>query len=700
MTRPHLCIRIVSNRCARSNRARPGSPSIRGDVEWDPIVLKFQRSRFIFILPALLTPAFSLPAAARQPTASQPTTTSHEPASQPARQNKADKFGRFLLAIENLRAPSAVTVDARDQILIADSGRDRIVVYDSKGTELRQFGARGSKPGELISPRGICVSADGAIFVSDTFNHRICIFDPDGKFRRSFGKYGSAPGDLIQPMGLAIDRDHLYVADAGNDRIQVFDLQGHATGVIGSWGAANGEFHRPIASALDASGNLHVIDRDNNRVQTFDVHRNFIRSWGQWGPFPGMIAAPEGMCCFKGELYLADTMNHRIQVMRPDGAMSYQWGIHAFMPREGDGKLHYPNAIAVAPSGKFAVVCEGFENRCQVFGVMPAGEAPPTSPYISNDPAAQSHFGASAGVSGNLIAATEQEIDQVSIHNLADGAAVRISMVGQHGVRPGQFVRPAGLDLNARDSTLIVGDAGNRRLHTFNLKQDEPGQLRYLPNMATLTRTLDFASLRETSEQLRNRPAIEPTFLRRNSMGELYVLDAVQNVVVVIDSSDKLLRVWSHQDDSTGWRRLTDLAIDEKSSAVFICDAGRGVVESFDPNGRPLATWKTGAMQSPGGVAIGGGGDIFVTDEFSASVFKFDNKGKLLKTWGSEGLGAGQLYRPLGIMPIDAHRLMVIDYGNHRCELFSNEGEYLNIFGATYFIRPALMKTRNEKDNQ
>ncbi|MBK8269939.1 MAG: hypothetical protein IPK83_17245 [Planctomycetes bacterium] len=48
------------------------------------------------------------------------------------------------------------------------------------------------------------------------------------------------------------------------------------------------------------------------------------------------------MCLHRNLLYIADTMNHRIQVMEPNGRMAYQWGIHAFMPREGEGKLHYP----------------------------------------------------------------------------------------------------------------------------------------------------------------------------------------------------------------------------------------------------------------------------------------------------------------------------------------------------------------------
>lgn len=31
----------------------------------------------------------------------------------------------------------------------------------------------------------------------------------------------------------------------------------------------------------------------------------------------------------------------------------------------------------------------------------------------------------------------------------------------------------------------------------------------------------------------------------------------------------------------------------------------------------------------------------------------------------------------------------MVDYGNHRCQLFTENGKYLNMFGAPYFVRAA-----------
>lgn len=616
-------------------------------------------------------------------------TATSAPTTRPTAAPAERKLGAYHATISGLLDPGAVAIDDKGRIYVAESGRHRVSVFDKKGKPVRTIGRKGSGDGELFCPAGVAISTNGDVFVSDSGNHRIVVFDRKGQFRLSWGGYGSELGRLIHPMGLSVSDTRVSVADAGNDRIQVFDRRGDVLRHFGEWGANPGQFRRPVDVDISRGASFHVLDRDNNRVQAFDPLGKNPRAWGGWGPFPDMLGAPLGICLREYRLYVADTANHRVQVASLNGPAVFQWGVHAFMPREGNGKLHFPNAIAVAPDGTFAVVCEGFENRCQIFGLMPPGESPPTSPFVQNDPSGQSHFGPSAGLSGNLVALTEEEIDQVSIHNLLDGAAVRISMVGQHGVRPGQFVRPSGLDLDVKSSTLVVGDAGNRRLHIFSLKQDPPGQLRFIPQMAQLIKTLDFESLRRTTPELQKRPVIEPTVVRRDELGSLFVLDAIQGVVVVLSNDFKVLRVWPEASVGPPWIRPTDLALDPSGETVYICDGGRGTVRSYSLEGRPRDQWTAPELKSPGGVAVKSDGTLFVSDEFSGRIFKFDANGALLKSWGAEGLGAGQLYRPRGIMLTDAGHLLVVDYGNHRCQLFTVDGKFLNMFGAPYFVRAA-----------
>jgi hypothetical protein len=60
-------------------------------------------------------------------------------------------------------------------------------------------------------------------------------------------------------------------------------------------------------------------------------------------------------------------INHRIQVFDKEGEFLYQWGRHPPTAHEGHGRIHYPLGISAAPDSKHAIVCEPFENRCQVF---------------------------------------------------------------------------------------------------------------------------------------------------------------------------------------------------------------------------------------------------------------------------------------------------------------------------------------------
>src|SRR4030095_5643279 len=102
-------------------------------------------------------------------------------------------------------------------------------------------------------------------------------------------------------------------------------------------------------------------------------------------------------------VFVADRDNHRIAVFDTHGARLSDWGIHALRPHEGAGKLHYPDQIAIDADATRALVVEGFENRCQLFG--PAREADLVATQAQERNTA-SHFGAALDAAGDLIVAT------------------------------------------------------------------------------------------------------------------------------------------------------------------------------------------------------------------------------------------------------------------------------------------------------
>jgi hypothetical protein len=117
----------------------------------------------------------------------------------------------------------------------------QVIKFSPEGKVLLALGkAGGNQPGQpadpasFYQPNDVITNANGDIFVaeghsnSETTSNRIVKFDRNGKFIKEWGKRGTGPGEMIQPHSLAFDsKGRLFVADRSNNRIQVFDQDGN-----------------------------------------------------------------------------------------------------------------------------------------------------------------------------------------------------------------------------------------------------------------------------------------------------------------------------------------------------------------------------------------------------------------------------------------------------------------------------------------
>src|SRR5205823_10962023 len=96
----------------------------------------------------------------------------------------------------------------------------------------------GSGDGELLRPAGLAVEKNGNIIVVDSGNNRLQVFSPDGKFVGKCGSAGNRPGEFNQPWGITLDKDgNIFVADWKNHRVQKLTGQGKPLICIGEYGA-------------------------------------------------------------------------------------------------------------------------------------------------------------------------------------------------------------------------------------------------------------------------------------------------------------------------------------------------------------------------------------------------------------------------------------------------------------------------------
>ena len=83
---------------------------------------------------------------------------------------------------ETLYRPNSVILNKKNEIIVLDSGNNRVMVYDNNGNFLREFGRIGQGPGEFMDPSDINIDREGNIYVLDTGNGRIQKFDPEGNY--------------------------------------------------------------------------------------------------------------------------------------------------------------------------------------------------------------------------------------------------------------------------------------------------------------------------------------------------------------------------------------------------------------------------------------------------------------------------------------------------------------------------------------
>lgn len=134
-----------------------------------------------------------------------------------------------------LNQPKDLFVDAKDHIYIADTGNNRIVHLDERGSFIRALTV-GESP--LSRPNGLFVAGNGDIYIADTGNNRIVRLDADGRLLQQFGRPDTSylPDSFkYDPVNLVVDkRGFLYIVTLGAYQgLLQLDTEGGFVGFFG-----------------------------------------------------------------------------------------------------------------------------------------------------------------------------------------------------------------------------------------------------------------------------------------------------------------------------------------------------------------------------------------------------------------------------------------------------------------------------------
>jgi hypothetical protein len=416
-------------------------------------------------------------------------------------------------------------------------------------------------------------------------------------------------------------------------------------------------FFHPRSMAIDSAGNVYVADTENHRIQKFSSSGAFITKWGSKGSGDAEFDWPSGLAIDgAGNVYVADTQNNRIQKFSSSGTFITKWGSEG----AGNGELDCPTGVAIDGVGNVYVV-DRDNHRVQKFSSLGAFVTK-WGTEGTGDGKFQEPNGVAIDGAGNVYVADAQNN---RIQKFSSSGAF-ITKWGTEGAGDGELDNPFGLAIDGAGNVYVV-EFYNYRIQKFT------------SSGAFVTKWGSYG--------FGNGEFRRPTGVAIDSAGNVYVADTQNNRIQKFSSSGTFITKWGSEGTGDGeFNHAKGVAINGAGD-VFVADWGNSRVQKFTSSGVFVTKWGSngagdGEFAYPYGIAINGAGDIYVVDTENHRIQKFSSSGAFITKWGSEGTGDGKFQEPDGIAINSAGDVFVADWGNNRIQKFSSSGVFIAKWGS------------------
>jgi len=243
---------------------------------------------------------------------------------------KAEDFAYFYLSdAENpakgsgpsqFNDPSGICCTARGDIIVADSGNDRMQIIDCKGRHVRAFGSQGRGSDQFQNPSDVCVQEDAGanrMIITDSSNQRLSVWSVDGcepiltvPVQREIDHPARSLGSQCRPEYRSPFSNHMSAYAQWNVRPYEPDL------IVTS--APQGicsypRTHRIAVSCGVSCGRGYIDVLDCKTKNKWNVIQKVEPADDEHGY--GGFDAPRGVCVDdRGVLFVADSGNDRVQM--------------------------------------------------------------------------------------------------------------------------------------------------------------------------------------------------------------------------------------------------------------------------------------------------------------------------------------------------------------------------------------------------
>ena len=543
----------------------------------------------------------------------------------------------------------------------------------------------------LNTPHGVYIDSEDNLFVTEIWAHRLLEYDDNGNSILTIGAAGRSlhhDNFLASPRDTTIDNEgNIWVVML--HAVKQFDSSGAVLQIFpvdDPWqnGQDNGHFDTPYGIAFDSTGLMYVADTNNHRIQILDissgspVYTGTIGITGEPRSDDTGFDTPHRIAFDSlGRLYVADTANYRIQRC----TKTTEWTCETFFgitDEPGSDLDHLgwacgldirDDEVYIGDTGNYRVLKCNLAGDCADF----AGES--TIPGADDN-----HFQWP----------TDVAVDSTGKVYVADEANHRVqifdnsgSFIDTRGVTLVPYIvdeihlySPWGVAI-ANDGGLVVTEQGGRRVIKYNTGMSQEwtsdgGEISYYSNIEG-----------------------NPT---QDNSGKIYFSDSWNHRVVILSSSGDYLDSFGvlgePGDDETHFDVPQSIAISPITQDIYVVDKFNQRIQVFDQDYNYITT--LGITDEPGsddlhfnnprGIAIDALGYVYVadTDNYRVQKCTMESTSYTCITFAGETGVFDDSFEhifPTAVAVGADGKVYVTDEWNARVQVYSIDGEYLTTIG-------------------